>query len=46
MPMLQLLGVFSLPESPRWLCSKDRDAEAFEILAKASVAGDPSLSRL
>lgn len=34
MPTLQLLGVFTLPESPRWLCSKDRGAGAMKILAK------------
>lgn len=38
MPVIQLVGVFSLPESPRWLCSKDRGGEAFEILVKVSVS--------
>jgi len=27
-----------LPKSPRWLCSKDRDEEAVEILAKLNAA--------
>jgi len=29
-----------LPESPRYLISKDRDDEAFEILAKYHAEGD------
>ncbi|KAM5361177.1 hypothetical protein ACJZ2D_013259 [Fusarium nematophilum] len=40
MPMLQLIGIFTLPESPRWLCSKDRGPEAFEILIKYHANGD------
>ncbi|XP_021339539.1 hexose transporter 2-like, partial [Mizuhopecten yessoensis] len=27
-----------LPKSPRWLCSKDRDEEATEVLAKLNAA--------
>jgi len=27
-----------LPKSPRWLCSKDRDEEALEVLAKLNAA--------
>ncbi|KAF5672749.1 MFS SP sugar:H+ symporter [Fusarium denticulatum] len=37
MPTLQLLGVFTLPESPRWLCSKGRNAEALDILTKVYI---------
>ncbi|KAL2883383.1 hypothetical protein SGCOL_001063 [Colletotrichum sp. CLE4] len=40
MPVLQLVGIFTLPESPRWLCSKDRSSEAFEILVKYHASGD------
>ncbi|KAF4775974.1 hypothetical protein HER10_EVM0002342 [Colletotrichum scovillei] len=40
MPVLQLIGIFTLPESPRWLCSKDRSNEAFEILVKYHASGN------
>jgi hypothetical protein len=36
MPFIQLVAVYTLPESPRWLCSKDRPAEARQILVKVS----------
>jgi len=34
---LLLLGMLMLPKSPRWLCSKDRDEEAAEVLAKLNA---------
>jgi hypothetical protein len=37
MPTLQLIGIFTLPESPRWLCSKDKGSEAMEILVKVCL---------
>lgn len=37
MPFIQLLGIYTLPESPRWLCSKDRGAEARRILVKVRL---------
>ena len=38
--MIQCVGVFFLPESPRWLISKDRREEAFDILVKYHSEGD------
>lgn len=38
--LLQIAFVFFLPESPRWLVSKDRSEEAFDILTKYHAEGD------
>jgi len=40
--LLQMCTVFMLPESPRYLISKDRDEEAAAILVKYHAEGDPS----
>lgn len=38
--LLQICFVFFLPESPRWLISKDREEEAFAVLVKYHAEGD------
>ncbi|KAL5343418.1 hexose transporter protein [Aspergillus crustosus] len=38
--VLQLLGLYLIPESPRWLISKDRGEKALHILAKYHAEGD------
>lgn len=35
-----ILGIPFLPESPRWLAKKDRQAEAIHILASIQARGD------
>ncbi|KAL6233079.1 hypothetical protein BDW75DRAFT_232246 [Aspergillus navahoensis] len=34
MPAIQFVGVWLLPESPRWLCAKGKTQDAFNILVK------------
>ncbi|PVF99738.1 general substrate transporter [Serendipita vermifera] len=38
--IIQLLFIWFLPESPRWLINRGRDEEAKEILAKYHAGGD------
>jgi sugar porter (SP) family MFS transporter len=39
--LLQIVFIFLIPESPRWLVSKDRYDEALAILVKYHAEGDP-----
>jgi hypothetical protein len=39
--LLNLTLIFFVPESPRWLVSKDRHDEAYAILTKYHAEGDP-----
>jgi MFS family permease len=40
--LIQVATVFMIPESPRWLVSKDRQEEALELLIKYHAEGDAS----
>ncbi|CAI7585067.1 unnamed protein product [Penicillium pancosmium] len=40
MPAIQFLGIWFVPESPRWLCANNRSEEAFEVLMKYHANGD------
>ena len=40
--VLQILFAFTVPESPRWLVSKDRSEEALNLLIKYHAEGDAS----
>ncbi|KAG9638963.1 general substrate transporter, partial [Aureobasidium melanogenum] len=40
MPLIQLIGIWLLPESPRWLVSKDRHEQALKVLAKYHANGN------
>ncbi|PMD59559.1 general substrate transporter [Hyaloscypha bicolor E] len=40
--VIQILGYFTIVESPRWLISKDRDDEARKIITKYHANGNPN----
>ncbi|KAJ5290002.1 transcriptional regulator family: Fungal Specific TF [Penicillium atrosanguineum] len=40
MPLVQFMGIWFLPESPRWLCAQNRPEEAFEVLIKYHASGE------
>lgn len=40
--LIQIIFAFTVPESPRWLVSKDRHEEALNILIKYHAEGDAS----
>ena len=42
--VLQICGIWWLPESPRYLVSKDKTEEAYQVLIKHHGGGDPNNS--
>jgi hypothetical protein len=42
MPLIQFVGIWLLPESPRWLCSKDREEDALKVLIKVRLISQSS----
>ncbi|KAJ6112033.1 hypothetical protein N7523_008094 [Penicillium sp. IBT 18751x] len=41
-PIFQLVGLFLIPESPRWLVANDRKGEALDMLIEFHANGDPA----